>query len=89
VEFRDPENEGKTKAGRLIFVSPQKTRYLFATDRAGKEIIQCSRGEISRRFMVGQAVKLDGPPEESLFDRIMHGMLGKLRLSGRPALFAQ
>lgn len=89
VEFRDPENEGKTKPGRLIFVSPKKTRYLFATDRAGKEIIQCSRAEIGRRFLAGQAVKLDEPPEESLFDRIMNGLLGKLRMSGRPALFAQ
>ena len=60
-----------------------------ATDRAGKEIIQCSRAEIGRRFLMGQAVKLDEPPEESLFDRIMNGLLGKLRMSGRPALFAQ
>jgi Protein of unknown function (DUF1631) len=89
VEFRDPDNEGKTKPGRLIFVSPKKTRYLFATDRAGKEIIQCSRAEIGRRFLAGQAVKLDEPPEDSLFDRIMGGLLGKLRISGRPALFAQ
>jgi hypothetical protein len=89
VEFRDPENEGKTKPGRLIFITPKKTRYLFATDRAGKEIIQCSRAEIGRRFLAGQAFKLDEPPEESLFDRIMTGLLGKLRISGRPALFAQ
>jgi hypothetical protein len=89
VEFRDPDNEGKTKPGRLIFVSPKKTRYLFATDRAGKEIITCSRAEIGRRFLMGQAVKLDEPPEESLFDRIMGGLLGKLRMSGRTPLFAQ
>ncbi|MGH8667268.1 MAG: DUF1631 family protein, partial [Burkholderiales bacterium] len=88
VEFRDPDNEGKSKSGRLIFVSPKKTRYLFATDRAGKEIIQCSRAEIGRRFLAGQAVRMDEPPEDSLFDRIMNGLLGKLRLSGRPALFA-
>jgi hypothetical protein len=89
IEFRDPANESGAKAGRLIFISPQKTRYLFATDRAGREIIQCSRGEIVRRFMAGQAVKLEEPPEEPLFDRIMNGLLSKLRLSGRPALFAQ
>jgi hypothetical protein len=89
VEFRDPENDRRTKPGRLIFVSPQKTRYLFATDRAGKEIVQCSRAEIGRRFLTGQAVKLDEPPEESLFDRIMSGLLGKLRPAGRQALFAQ
>lgn len=89
VEFRDPDDESRTKPGRLIFVSPKKTRYLFATDRAGKEIIQCSRAEIGRRFLMGQAVKLDGPPEESLFDRIMGGLLSKLRLPGRTPLFAQ
>jgi hypothetical protein len=88
IEFRDPQNEGKTKPGRLIFISPQKTRYLFAIDRAGTEIIQCSRGEVVRRFLTGQAVKLDEPPEESLFDRIMNGLLCKLRLSERPAAFA-
>ena len=87
VEFRDPEG-GKAKAGRLIFISPKKTRYLFATDRAGKEIIQCTRAEIGRRLLMGEAVKLDGPPEESLFDRIMNGLLGKLRMSGRTPLFA-
>jgi hypothetical protein len=88
IEFRDPQNDGKTKPGRLIFISPQKTRYLFAIDRAGTEIIQCSRGEVVRRFLTGQAVKLDEPPEESLFDRIMNGLLCKLRLSERPAAFA-
>jgi len=89
IEFRDPQNEGKTKPGKLIFISPQKTRYLFATDRAGREVIQCSKGEVVRRFLTGQAVKLDEPPEESLFDRIMGGLLTKLRLSGRPALLPQ
>src|SRR5690606_17513538 len=27
VEFRDPDDESRTKPGRLIFVSPKKTRY--------------------------------------------------------------
>jgi hypothetical protein len=88
MEFRGTEDQGKGRAARLIFVSPRKTRYLFAVDRAGKEIIQISRAEISRRLRLGEAVKLDGPPEESLFDRIMNGLLGKLRSSGRAALFA-
>jgi hypothetical protein len=88
VEFRDPDDESSRRAGRLIFISPRKTRYLFAVDRAGKEIIQCSRAEITRRLRVGEAVKLDEPPEESLFDRIMHGVLSKLRLPARQPLFA-
>jgi len=89
MEFRDPENESSRRAGRLIFISPRKTRYLFAVDRAGKEIIECSRAEITRLLRLGEAVKLDAPPEESLFDRIMHGVLSKLKLPTRtPALAA-
>ncbi|MCC6533451.1 MAG: DUF1631 domain-containing protein [Burkholderiales bacterium] len=89
IEFHDPGNEGSRRTGRLIFISPRKTRYLFATDRAGKEIIQCTRAEMGRRLRLGEAVRLDEPPEESLFDRIMNGLLCKLRLSGRAPLFAQ
>jgi len=65
-------------------VSPRRTRYLFALDRVGKEIIECSRADISRRFRVGEARVVDEPPEESLFDRIMNGMVGKLRAPGTP-----
>lgn len=89
MEFRDPDNESARRAGRLIFISPRKTRFLFAVDRAGKEIIECSRAEMTRRLRQGEAVKLDEPPEESLFDRIMHGVLSKLKLPARtPALAA-
>jgi len=87
VEFRDSKDQAAGKPLRLIFVSPRKTRYLFAADRAGKEIIQCTRAEMSRRFRIGEAVKLDEPPEESLFDRIMGRILGKLRGPDRAALF--
>lgn len=90
MEFRDPDDDSVRKTGRLIFVSPRKTRYLFAVDRAGKEIIECSRAEITRRLRVGEAVKLDEPPEESLFDRIMHGVMSKLRMPVRmPTLVGQ
>jgi hypothetical protein len=90
MEFRDPDDESVRKAGRLIFISPRKTRYLFAVDRAGKEIIECSRAEITRRLRAGEAVKLDEPPEESLFDRIMHGVMSKLKLPVRiPSLVGQ
>lgn len=79
VEFREPDDPSVRRPARLIFVSPHKSRYLFAVGRAGKEIIQCSRAEIGRRLRIGEAVKLDRPPEESLFDRIMGTLLGKLR----------
>ena len=84
VEFSDTDDQAANRAVRLIFVSPRKTRYLFALDRTGKEIIECTRAEISRRFRVGEATILDEPPEESLFDRIMSGLVGKLRAPGAP-----
>ena len=79
VEFREPDDPTVRRPARLIFVSPHKSRYLFAVGPAGKEIIQCSRAEIGRRLRIGEAVRLDKPPEESLFDRIMGALLGKLR----------
>ena len=79
VEFREPDDPSVRRPARLIFVSPRKSRYLFAVGRAGKEIIQCTRAEIGRRLRIGEAVRLDRPPEESLFDRIMGSLLGKLR----------
>jgi hypothetical protein len=63
----------------LIFVSPRRTRYLFAVDRAGREIIECTNAELNRRLRVGEAAVVDEPSEESLFDRIMSGVVGKLR----------
>jgi hypothetical protein len=89
VEFSDPASPTVRRTARLIFVSPRGSRYLFATDRAGKETIQCTRAEVARRLRLGEVVRLDKPPEESLFDRIIGGLLGKLRGGGRQALLAQ
>jgi hypothetical protein len=79
VEFRETADQPVRRPARLIFVSPRKTRYLFAVDRAGKDIIQCTSGEISRRCRVGDAGFFNEPRVESLFDRIMKGLVGKLR----------
>jgi hypothetical protein len=79
VEMREAGDQAARRPLRLIFVSPRKTRYLFAVDRVGKEIIECSRAEISRRFRLGEVRIVDEPPDESLFDRIMNGLVGKLR----------
>lgn len=87
VEFHDPNDPDARRTARLIFVSMHKTRYLFA-DRSGKGIITCSRAEIARRLRIGEVIKLDKPPEDSLFDRIMNSLLGKLRATGRVASFA-
>jgi hypothetical protein len=79
VEFRENVEQPVRRPAKLIFVTPRKTRYLFALDRAGKDIIQCTPGEISRRFRVGDAVFIEEPGPDSLFDRIMKGLVGKLR----------
>jgi hypothetical protein len=81
VEFRENLEKPTRRSGRLIFVTPRKTRYLFAFDRAGKDILPYSPGEMNRRFRVGDAVLIGEPRDESLFDRIMKGLVGKLRAS--------
>ena len=78
VEFRPKEDGAVPRTAKVLFVSPKKTRYLFS-DRRGKDILELSRVEIVRRLRSGEAVRLDEEPAESLFDRFMHGTMGKLR----------
>jgi hypothetical protein len=82
VEFR-PKGE-EHRAARLIFVSPKKTRYLFA-DRRGRNILELTRAEVVRRLRTGEAVRLDEEPKEPLFDRIMTGLIGRLKTAGQQA----
>jgi Protein of unknown function (DUF1631) len=79
VAFRDVSNHPERRPAKLIFVTPRKTRYLFAFDRAGKDILPFTPGEMARRFRVGDATIIEEPRAESLFDRIMKGLVGKLR----------
>ena len=78
VEFKPKEGGAGQRKARVLFVSPKKTRYLFA-DRRGQDIVELSRAEIVRRLRSGEAVRLDGEPEQPLFDRIMGGLVHKLR----------
>jgi hypothetical protein len=78
VDFR-PKTDGEApRKAKLLFVSPKKTRYLFS-DRGGKDILELSRAEMVRRLRTREAVRLDDEPVEPLFERIMHGVVGKLR----------
>jgi len=77
VEFREGD-PGARRPGKLIFVTPRKSRYLFAFDRAGKDITPCTPAELTRRFRLGEAIVIDEPLDESLFDRIMKSLVGKL-----------
>ena len=78
VELR-PKGEGEEKrAAKLLFVSPKKTRYLIS-DRRGKNILELTRAEIVRRIRSGEIVRLDEEPSEPLFERIMGGIVDKLK----------
>jgi len=88
VEFKVAK-EGENEAGkeerrpvRLIFVSPRKTRYIFS-DRGEKEYIECTRSELTRRFRTGEALYMEEEPEVPFFERIMGGVISKMR--GAPA----
>jgi len=63
---------------RLIFVTPRKTRYIFR-DRSEKDYIECTRSEVVRRLRSGDAVLMDEEPEVPFFERIMGGVLSKMR----------
>jgi hypothetical protein len=81
LEFK-PKGDGAAapRAVKVLFITPKKTRYVFS-DRQGKDVVELTRPEIVRRLRTGEAVRLDGAPEEPLFDRIMGGLVGKLKKS--------
>lgn len=81
VEFRPNDGPAKPRAAKLLFHTPKRTRYIFS-DRNGKDMLDLTRAEIVRRLRSGEAVRLDKEPEEPLFDRIMNGLLGKLKGRG-------
>jgi hypothetical protein len=78
VEFRPKDGAEKPRAKTLLFHTPKRTRYIFS-DRNGKDMLDLTRAEIVRRLRIGEAVRLDKAPEEPLFDRIMNGLVGKLK----------
>ncbi|MCC6786111.1 MAG: DUF1631 family protein [Planctomycetes bacterium] len=86
LEFRDPAAQAAeagappkpARPARLIFVTPRKTRYIFC-DRGEKDYIECTRSEIERRLRAGEAVVMEEEPEVPFFERIMGGVMGKLK----------
>ena len=78
VKVKEGEEEQERRPARLIFVTPRKTRYIFS-DRGEKEYIECSRFEIARRLRVGEAVIMEEEPEVPFFERIMGGVMSKMR----------
>jgi exonuclease VII small subunit len=83
VEFRPKGDDAQPRAAKVLFITPKKTRYVFS-NRQGKDVTELTRPEIVRRLRTGEAVRLDAPPEEPLFDRIMNGLVGKLKAPAQP-----
>jgi hypothetical protein len=83
VEVKDKDTDDKitVRPARLSFVSPMRTSYLFV-DRNGKTVLECSRAELARRYRLKEVVDMDEAP---LFDRIMTGLVGKMKTGAQPA----
>jgi hypothetical protein len=82
LEFKEPPVEGAEpkpdRPARLIFLTPRKTRYVFC-DRGEKDYIQCTRSEITRRLRTGEAIIMDEQPEVPFFERILGGVMSKMK----------
>ena len=61
----------------------------MSNDQLVQRLLSMETAIDSHRLRMGDAVKLDQPPEESLFDRIMSGLLRKLRMPGRAGALAK
>lgn len=70
----------KVQIAKLTFISPLKTRYLFA-DRHGKTALECSQAELVRLFQLQEVTLGKEPVEPPLFDRLAEGVMGKLGAS--------
>jgi hypothetical protein len=77
VALEEP-SEGRHRAVRLIFMSPRRTRYVFARDGAAKDVVVLTHAALAQRFQTGSATLLEDRPETPLFERIMGNLLGKL-----------
>jgi hypothetical protein len=87
VEFRPQGGAHKPHAAKVLFVTPKKTRFVFS-DRNGGNMEELTRAELVRRLKTGALVRLDEEPEAPLFERIMAGLVGKLKNkpAAQPAL---
>ena len=77
VEIVRKHEKEKHQTAKLTFISPLKTRYLFA-DRQGKTALECSQTDLVRRFQLGEVIISKEPTELPLFDRLAEGVADKL-----------
>lgn len=76
-EWKETGSEARRPVS-LIFVTPRKTRYIFR-DRSEKDYIECTRNEVVRRIRTGEAILMEEEPEVPFFERIMGGVISKMR----------
>src|SRR5687768_15892286 len=77
VGLRPKNPDEPRQPAKLLYVSPLKSRFLFA-DKRGKTVLECTRADLSKRFRTRELVILAENPDASLFERIINGVLGKL-----------
>ena len=77
VGIRAKSPDEPRQAAKLLYVSPLKSRFLFA-DKRGKTVLECTRVDLAKRFKLRDLVILAENPDASLFERIINGVLGKL-----------
>jgi hypothetical protein len=77
VGIRGKGPDDPRQPAKLLYVSPLKSRFLFA-DKSGKTVLECTRVELAKRFKLRELVILAESPDASLFERIINGVLGKL-----------
>jgi len=81
VEFKVKTADGaetEVRPVRLIFITPRKTRFVFA-DRGEKEYIERTRAGMFNSLLNEEAVLMEEEPEVPFFERIMGGVMGKMK----------
>jgi hypothetical protein len=78
VKIRGKTENVAGQPARLSYISPLKTRFLFV-DRQGKTVLECSAAVLAKFLSNGEIVIEEPVVEAPLFDRMMGGVVGKLR----------
>ncbi len=83
-EGEEEERKEQRRPLRLIFISPKRTRYIFA-DRGEKAYVECTRSEMAFRMRAEEIVVMEAEPKVPFFERIMGDVVGKMRAIAAPA----
>jgi hypothetical protein len=78
VKIRGKGEKDMVQPATLSYISPLRTRYLFV-DRQGKTVLECSATVLAKLLSDGEIVIEEPVEEVPLFDRIMGGVVGKLK----------